>query len=596
MKHRPRILGNLWLLLWLLGVAALAQGAEVSVRTDRNPVRLDESFQIVFDVQGDFSGTPDFSPLEKDFQVLGTSRSLRTTFINGRMERHNEYLVSAMARRPGKVVIPSIAFGAAKSPPMTLEVLPADPAKGAQADVLVEAALDDTSPYVQQQVILTVRILHRIEWREASLSEPQFRGGEVLVQKLGDDRNYQIRRNGQRWNVIERRYALFPQASGNLEMNPLVLTMQVPDGRRSARQRSPFGDPFFDDFFSRQSYKRKVVRSQALRLRVKPIPAAFDGEHWLPAHRVELKEQWSAPLDGLKQGEPVTRTITLSAEGASLGQLPDLVIPQVPGLRIYPDDAKTRETLGDKGVLSILTRKFALIPTQAGTLEVPELVIKWWNLEEDRQAEVRLPAHRLQVVAGPSAQPPRAQATPVPGQSPAAEGAATKATVPPAPGPVQEGREWNRWLLVSNGVLLLLWLITLIAWWRRRPSNPASTPATPPPSQAPKPDWQALHQAARGGDPAALRAAVLAVAAALWPDDPPLGLEGLAARVDGPLANALRRLDEALYGRADASWDGPAIEEGLRRLAEPKPKAKGEGQGALKPLYPSSEVRNRRMG
>ena len=120
MKHPSRIPGSRWLLLLLiLGQAVMAQAAQITVRTDRNPVPLDESFQIVFDVQGEASGNPDFSVLEKDFQVLGTSRSLRTTFVNGKMQRTYEYLVSAMARRAGRLTIPPVSFGSDTSPAIT---------------------------------------------------------------------------------------------------------------------------------------------------------------------------------------------------------------------------------------------------------------------------------------------------------------------------------------------------------------------------------------------------------------------------------------------------------------------------------------------
>ena len=601
MKHPSRIPGSRWLLLLLiLGQAVMAQAAQITVRTDRNPVPLDESFQIVFDVQGEASGNPDFSVLEKDFRVLGTSRSLRTTFVNGKMQRTNEYLVSAMARRAGRLTIPPVSFGSDTSPAITIQVLPASTAaaaKAGKADVFVEATVDSEAPYVQQQVLLSVRIYHRIQWREASLSEPEFRGGEVLVEKLGEDRNFQATRNGAKWNVIERRYALFPQSSGRIEMDPLVLTLRVPSGERKARNRSPFGDPFFDDFFSRQTYTRKVVRSGGITLQVRPVPASFSGRHWLPARQVKLEESWSAPLDALKTGEPVTRTLTLIADGVSLGQMPELSMPELPGLRIYPDEPQTREEATADGVRSITTRKFAIIPVQAGELRIPEVKLKWWDVNSDSEQVAKLPAHRLTATGAavvpqpnPPVQPGARATPPSAGQPSQGQAQALPSVSLPVVG--QPGAGIERWLLLGNVLFATLWLITLVAWLRARRQGRAEAAGVEEAPAAEKlreqPLWKALHEAAERKDAQKMREALLALAPLLWPQEPPRSLEGMARRVDAPLEEQLNRLSRRLYGDGGEDWDGTVIEAELRKLRRSRKAGPEEGPRALRPLYPTA--------
>ncbi len=589
-------LGRFLVLLWLMLLVGPLLAAEVRVSVDRNPVPLDESFTLTFSLQGEVQGQPDFSVLEKDFQVLGSSRSLRTTFVNGKMERQDQYLVSLMARRAGRLTVPPVSFGKVRSKPLVIEVTPpaATPANG-KADVFMEVSVDRRDPYVQQQVILTVRIFHRIQWRQASLGEPSFRGGEVLAERLGDDRSYQAVRNGQTWQVIERRYALFPQAHGKLEMDPLVLDLQVPSGERPARRRSPFGDPFFDDFFSRQNYVRKVVRSQPLTLQVKPVPPAFSGRHWLPAHHLELREEWSAPLDQLRAGEPVTRTITLVADGVTKGQLPDLVMEEVPGLRVYPDEAAREERLGPKGVRAVETRKFAIVPVKAGSYRIPPLEIRWWNLEKDREETIRLPEHQLQVQAGAG----RATTSAPPTAEPGVRNAPASRAAAPATPPVQAASELLlqreplvRWLLAGNLALLLLWLATLSAWLRERRRSANAVPETKEAAGERRIDerkaWRALHQAAEGEDPAALRDALLEVSGMIWPEQPPRSLEALARRADEPLHGMLMQLSRQLYAGEAARWDGRVIEEEMKKLAKAAAGEKQESAaGALRPLYPA---------
>ncbi len=597
MTHPNRIPGRRAWLILILGLAlfnAAIAGAGVKVEVDRNPVPLDESFRITFQVEGGFDGEPDFSPLEKDFQILGTSRSQRTSFINGQVSHSVEFLVSAMARRTGRLTIPSIAFGGQQNQPLEIRVVPAGQG-GQAAQVKVEAKVDVNRPYLQQQVILTVRILHRIRWREASLSEPSFRGGEVLVEKLGDDRTGTLTRDGVRWNLIERRYALFPQASGRIEMEPLLLTMRVPSGQRPARQRSPFGDPFFDDFFSRMNYVRKVVRSNGVTLDVQPVPPAFKGGHWLPARAVRLQERWSDDPGTLRAGEPVTRTITLRAEGVSVGQLPSLDLPAVPGLRVYPDEPETREERTSSGVVSILTRKFAIIPERAGEYRLPELEIPWWNVATDREEIARLSARRLEVTGAAATAPPPATSAPAQPKKPAPAPPAAKPDLAVPAASTRPTTGVNRWLLVGLAVLGVVWLLTLAAWWRARralaardepaPKTPAATGG-----EGDEAAWRRLETAAAGDDPAALAQALLAVAPQVWPEDPPRNLGAMARRLDGEPAAWLRALDGALYGgKSTAGWNGPALAQALRERRKHDRRPSPEDRaGPLRPLYPEA--------
>lgn len=587
--HPDRIPGRAWLLLLLLGIASLAQAARIEVRTDRDPVPLDESFQIIFSVAGEVGGQPDFSVLEKDFQVLGTSRSLRTTFVNGKMQRSNEYLVSAMARRSGELTIPPVRFGKDLSPPATIRVTEAT-GGGQGESVFLEVSVDVEAPYVQQQVLLTVRIFHRIQWREASLSEPEFRGGEVLVQKLGDDRNYTAVRDGVQWQVIERRYALFPQGSGVLEMEPLVLNMRVPTGERKARDRSPFGDPFFDDFFSRRTYSRKVVRSRGIELKVRPVPASFSGSHWLPARDLRLQEEWSAPLDDLTAGEPVTRTLTLVAEGVSRGQLPELAMADAPGLRIYPDEVVTGEQATAEGVVSTSRRKFAVIPVEPGEHAVPPLELRWWDVIADRERITRLPRQLIRVTGSAASLPaeePGRSARVQESEQVVEQGRAGASS--PLPG--QES-DRERWLILGNLLFMTLWLVTLVAWWRnRRKKLEESAPGSGVAGRSELNErllWKTLHQAALSGDARRLREALLALAPVIWPQEPPRSIEAMARLAGEPLATQLERLSRHLYAGGDPTWDGQLIENGLKALRGSEGKGESGRRPALRPLYPTA--------
>jgi hypothetical protein len=90
-------------------------------------------------------------------------------------------------------------------------------------------------------------------------------------------------------------------------------------------------------------------------LEVKPAPATFTGRHWLSAEQLVLKEEWSGDNQEMKVGEPLTRTLRILANGATVGQLPELNVGQTDDkLKTYPDqpvlqEQKNRKALSHSG-------------------------------------------------------------------------------------------------------------------------------------------------------------------------------------------------------------------------------------------------------
>lgn len=99
------------------------------------------------------------------------------------------------------------------------------------------------------------------------------------------------------------------------------------------------------NYFART--KTVVQQAEPIDVVVNAIPANFPG-NWLVAGLVTLTEEWSPDITGLKQGEPVTRIITLSAVDVAENQLPDLTQGFPDGLRLYQEQpqAKSAERNG----------------------------------------------------------------------------------------------------------------------------------------------------------------------------------------------------------------------------------------------------------
>ena len=72
-----------WVLLSCLVLFAKVAGAVITVSIDRNPVHLNESFQIYFEADSSIDEDPDFSSLQQFFSILNSSHSSNISVING---------------------------------------------------------------------------------------------------------------------------------------------------------------------------------------------------------------------------------------------------------------------------------------------------------------------------------------------------------------------------------------------------------------------------------------------------------------------------------------------------------------------------------
>ncbi len=536
---------------WTVSSAQAAVEFEVSPE----PIVANESCRLSFTVTGEADGEPDFSPLEAHFDIIGRNRQTSIAWINGKSEQSTSWVLSAMPLTTGRIEIPSIAFGAQRSAPKSVEVIAAPRRQANNAeDIILEVAADTTTPYVQQQVIYTIRLLHRVE-----LSSPRFSAldtsADAVVKPLGDGRQYREQRSGTNYEVFEQRYAIFPQASGTLTIRPLALTTQIISRKRS----------FFDPFS--QSLQTRRIESQAVTLEVRPIPASFPSQAtWLPARRVRLHEEWQPDVDTAKVGAPLSRTVFLWADGLIAGQLPEITVSPTPGIKLYPDQAQSSDKDTATGFTAIVQQKFALIAGTPGRGTFAEIRLPWWNVETDSLETATLAARTVEFVG--AALPAGSATTPTPATT-ADTGAAP---VAPATGSAA-GPQWSWLTAVAAGG----WLLTALLWaasvWRRRPRAGKTTARereVPTGARAAR----ELKSACATHDANAAAAALRAWAQTLAPTSDPRAralreIAALAQTAD--LSAAIMTLDAALYGRSEAAWTGTALWAAFRLEPRARP-------------------------
>ena len=541
----PNRMMNRWIFALTLAAALLAvsQTAFTAVQLELDRSRVTEGETVTLTFRTDDarqSLEADFSALEKDFVILDRRSETQLSIVNGRQAALVRLLLTVEPRRSGELTIPSLDFGGSRTEPKVLTVEPAPELEpGALPPVFIEVEITPAEGpyYVHAQLGLIVRVFYQQNLTEAAISQPEPAPASV---RLLQETPYQAERGGERYRVLERRYAVFPERSGELTLPAMQLS-----GRLVERRDSGIWQPSVRG-------RRVSVESEPLQVTIEPRPASFTGREWQPARAYSLAQQISS-TDALRVGEPVTRTIMIDAVGLEENMIAEPDWPELPGARIYPDQPQGISRDDGQWVLGHKEFRYAVVPEREGELLLPELTVHWWDTVNDRQQTAVLPAKTLQVQ--PSAllpPPPAATASPAPGVAPVQSDGVFRDGA---------GDGYWRWLAM---IFATLWLIPLASAWRRRGQRQAVAPAPRPGRRGAGDEGallQRLQSACRHGDAAAARSALLEWLREFGPEAAGGSLLELAAvSGDGGLRRGIYALDATGYqSEPGAAWDGQAL-------------------------------------
>ncbi|MEX0828737.1 MAG: BatD family protein [Nitrospirales bacterium] len=570
---------NLSILIFVwsaLGGPSSVWAQSVKAYVDRNPVMADETVRLVVEAEGVSSGeAPDLKKLDENFALLGTSHSQQMSIVNMKTSSVTKWVTTLAPKRTGMLTIPAIQVGHHSSLPFTLTVKEPSQmtAAGSQRNIYLEAEVDSHVPYVQGQVLLTLRLLSAVSLQEGKLDDPEIEWG--MVERVGKDRSFETIREGRRYQVTERRFAITPQKAGTQIIPPVLLSGSIPDERPggsmldeffSNRRRGQSGGPFTSLF---QTTRPIHLRSPKVSLTVKDMPADTKGKMWLPAKEFTIKESWSGDTENIQMHEPLTRTVVMVAKGLRGEQLPELPVQDFGSVKIYPDKPETTTEVDDTWVVGTREEKYAFVPTQPGSVAVPGIRIPWWNIEAARWETAELPSRTLRVRGDFPTQSARVldqhpsdflQSVPSDEQSPLN---GSRDSSKPSP-MFLEPTQWP-WLV---GGLLGIWVLTLVGWWwdrrRRKHFGREETGARVQKAlESERKAIQAVKAACQEQSAIKARQALLQWASIKQQGKPCLSLGTAVRMLAEPVPNntgvkeAIWNLDRTLYTTPEShTWDG----------------------------------------
>ena len=580
--NRPssRSLLAMAILVLSLFTTSVVTAAELKATLDRETVIDGES--VVLYIEGiNLQSTPDMAALLKNFDIIHSGQSNSQTVVNGRRSSGYTMRLELQPKNIGAITIPAFSVSGVSSDPLTVEVVArGTPGVEPRDKVFAEVSVENENPYVQEQVILNLKVF---DDGNVATGNPVIRGNsDYQVQQLPGGREEIVERDGVQYRVQTYRYALFVQKSGDVVIDAITIPGNVRDPNYSG------------NLFLRSAPTRRIqLRTDPISLTVKSRAADNTASWWLPVEALELRHEWSDDISQAKAGEPFTLTLELVAAGATSTQLPEIPVPDVPGLKIYVDTPDLRSRADTDNLVSLRREKWSVIPNKSGQITLPEVVVKWWDTNADAERRAVIPAQVITVEGVAGTESANTADDTVVEEDDAATIAdsagdakselqsdsqteetsallsSTQLAVSDDPGggdvaaPVQGqiSRLWF-WLAIAA---MTAWLVTLLAWWwSSRSSQVDRNPADAPSSNngLEQKAFKRMRSVSRSKDASEYSNAVLEWAQLKWKKDRVHNLPEIGARLGSQqLTNELRQLDQLRFSPmySDDRANGPAV-------------------------------------
>lgn len=361
------------LLLAALLCAPAAWAQAIRATVDRNDVTVQDRILLTVRV-GSASSEPYVPPVD-GLQIHPRGSSTQVSIVNGRQSMSLSYTYVIVPQRVGTFTLGPITAQvdgvsqSARPIPLTIRAAQAAPTGGKQP-LFVTARVGTETAYVGQEVPWVLQFHRRVRIGEARLELGEFE--HVLVEDVGEQREFTRQAGGETWQVTEIRKSLFPQKAGTLELPEASITVDVLVQGRGGR--SPF-DMFFGGGYQRET---KVVRSRPATLEVKPLPKAPPGFKGLIG---DFDLKGSLSRTELVAGTSTTLQLVVRGTGTVLS-IPEPMLPDLSGFKVYDDKPKGSVDRTGRTLRGSRTFVKSLVPMEPGPQELGAVKLVYFDPDE----------------------------------------------------------------------------------------------------------------------------------------------------------------------------------------------------------------------
>lgn len=370
-------------LIFLL-TASLVHAASLSSSVNRNNIGINETLTLLVTYADQVSTDKlNLGSLKNDFEVLSArpQSSSNMSVINGQVTRQAStiWTILLAPRREGRLLIPAFSLAGETSNAITIQVSKANVVPVSKQPLLVNLSVDNNEIYLGQQLLVTLTLSAMQSVRDLSGDPLAIEGAHI--EQL-DQQTFQRIDNGIARQVVVLKYALFANDAGEITI-PSQMFRGVIGSRRS----------IFDSFGSQQA-QQVIARSKAHKVKVNSKP---DGSNdpWFPAKNVTIKSTWSSDTKSARVGVPITRTIKITAEQQRASVIPPLKRDLQTSYKTYSDQPQLENTISAHGIVGTRVESEAIVPSESGELNLPEIRLSWWNTNSNQWQTAVLAAETL---------------------------------------------------------------------------------------------------------------------------------------------------------------------------------------------------------
>ena len=368
------------LLLFVQGV--FAQTVEFKAVPSRTKLGVNERLRVEFVMNAD--GDNFIPPSFNGFRAQGPGQMISNSWINGKRTFSKSYTYVLIPTSRGEFTVgqASIEIGGKvyKTNPIKITVTDAvkqeDPMAAAQQNVEegihLVAEVSKTNPYINEPVTVVYKLYVSPNSSVSNFMEtetPKFndfwsQSERVEPQKMKVQNGMY---NGEEYRyLVLQKTVLYPQKSGRLEIEPLMLniTMEVPTGQRG---------------FMQPRYRQvdKIVSSGTKYITVKPLPENNKPEDFTGAVGkfdftvVSSKTQ-------LKGGESLQLDVKVTGKGnLKLFTLPKPIVPSA--LEMYDPEHKENVTVPLSGMQGSISDIYTIVPQNKGKYPIKPLTFSYFD-------------------------------------------------------------------------------------------------------------------------------------------------------------------------------------------------------------------------
>jgi len=372
---------------------------EMSVELDlsKPQIALDDRALLTVTVSGVNAVPEPTVPSVEGLDILFQGRTQSLQIINMNMKSSIVFRYALAPQRTGEFTIGPVQVRGRQrtyeSNVVLLKVVEAgqsQPATPSVQNVIVEASINKTDPYLGQQITLLLRFARRptVRLTNAGYQLPDL--SDFWNEGMESKREYLQTIDGKEYMVTELAFPLFPTTAGEVMIGPITLYYDELVPKESSRFDSPFfKDPFgrnlFDDdffkLFSSEDIVKRSVQTDPVRLRVHRLPEGGQPEGFRGGvGSFSVTSRLSG--NEVKVGESVTLTLALSGEG----NVRDVPAPElsIDGVKVYEDTPSVNVKNYNDTIVGEKVYKLALVPQQTGKTVIPTISISYFNPQTGR--------------------------------------------------------------------------------------------------------------------------------------------------------------------------------------------------------------------